>query len=118
MGGGVSRGLGQFFMLLTLWATAQAFTGKRTKHVLLASIFGAFTAASHPGQFLHAAVLCACLWIYIDWKDFHRALAIAGGVAILSAPWWLTVVLRHGFAPFLAAFQTGGFNSNFWFRYL
>ena len=114
MGGGVSRGLGQFFMLLSLWAASRAFTAKRVKYVLLTIVFGALTAVSHPGQFLHTAILSACLWIYLDWKDFRRALAMVGGVAVLSAPWWLTVVSRHGISPFLSAFQTGGFSGSFW----
>jgi hypothetical protein len=114
MGGGISRGLGQLFLLLTLWGTYQAFARKRAKHLLLTCFTGALVALSHPGQLLHMVVLCACLWLYLDWKDLSRALVIALGVLLLSAPWWLTVLLRHGISPFLSASQTGGISGLFW----
>jgi len=114
MGGGVSRALGQLFLLLVLWATYQAFTRKQSRYLLWAILFGALVTLSHPGQFLHAIVLCVFLWFFLDWKAFWRALLIGLGVALLTAPWWLTVIGRHGIEPFMAASQTGGFSGMFW----
>jgi hypothetical protein len=114
MGGGVSRGLGQLFLLLTLWGTYQAFTHRQVKYIILTVFFGALAVVSHPGQLLHTVILCACFWLYLNWKDVPRVLLLSFGVAALSAPWWLTVMLRHGFSPFLSASQTGGFNGLFW----
>lgn len=114
MGGGVSRALGQLFLLLVAWATYQAFTRKQARYLLWTMLFGALVTLSHPGQFLHAIVLCAFLWLFLDWKAFWRALLVALGVALLTAPWWLTVTGRHGIEPFLAASQTGGFSGMLW----
>jgi len=118
MGGGISRALGQLFLLLTAWAAYRAFSDKQYRHVLFASIFGALVALSHPGQLLHAIVLCAWLWLYLDRKGWLRALWIAGGAAALCAPWWLTVIARHGIAPYLSAAQTGGVSGLFWLELL
>jgi hypothetical protein len=114
MGGGISRALGQIFLLLTIWSAYKTFTGKQRKHVFLCALFGALVVVSHPGQSLHTIILCTCLWLYLDWKAFGRALTIALGVALLSSPWWLTVIARHGFEPFLSAAQTGGVSGFFW----
>ena len=114
MGGGISRAMGQFFMLLTVWSAYKAFTGKQRKHTLLCALFSALVAVSHPGQFLHTLILCTYLWLYLDWKAIIRALTIALGAAFLSAPWWLTVITHYGIAPFLSAAQTGGASGNFW----
>lgn len=114
MGGGVSRALGQLFLLLVVWATYQAFTRKQARYLLWAILFGALVTLSHPGQFLHAVILCAFLWLFLDWKAFWRALLIGLGVAVLTAPWWLAVTGRHGIEPFLAASQTGGFSGMPW----
>ena len=114
MGGGVSRALGQFFLLLTVWSAYQLFSHRQVKFIILTAFFGTLVSLSHPGQWLHAVVLCAFLWLILDWKAFPQALAVAFGVALLTAPWWLTVVLRHGIAPFLSASQTGGLSVLFW----
>ncbi|MFZ5909971.1 MAG: hypothetical protein ACOYYU_08150 [Chloroflexota bacterium] len=115
MGGGVSRALGQFFLLLVVWGIYQVLTQKRASYILWTILFGSLVALSHPGQLLHAIALCAFLWLFLDWRAFSRILVVAFGVSLLTAPWWLTVALRHGFAPFLAASQTGGFSGAlFW----
>lgn len=114
MGGGVSRAPGQLFLILTLWAVLMAFTAKRPRYTLLAALFGALTALSHPGELLHAVVLSVLLWLFLAPRDIRRAGLIALGVAILSSPWWLTVLLRYGPGPFLAAAQTGGLTGLFW----
>ena len=44
----------------------------------------------------------------------RRALLVAAGVAALSAPWWLVVLARYGWAPFQAAMQAGGQRWLFW----
>jgi hypothetical protein len=114
MGGGVSRAMGQFFFLLTVWSAYRAFTSKQLKYSFLCAVFGALVAVSHPGQLLHTLILCTFLWLFLDRKAIVRALTIAFGTALLSAPWWVTVLTRHGIAPLLSAAQTGGASGNFW----
>jgi hypothetical protein len=114
MGGGVSRALGQFFMLLTVWSAYQLFSQKQIKYILLTTFFGALVTLSHPSQWLHTVVICVFLWLILDWTAFSHALSVAFGVVLLTAPWWLTVVLRHGFAPFLNASRTGGLSALSW----
>ena len=114
MGGGISRAMGQFFLLLTIWSAYRLFSNGGIKNLILTTIFGALVSLSHPGLWLHTVVLCVFLWLILDWKAFKRALTVAFGVTLIAAPWWLTVVLRYGFGPFLSASQTGGASALSW----
>lgn len=114
MGGGVSRAMGQIFFLLTVWSAYQLFSNKQVKHVISTCLFGALVALSHPSYCLHTIVICVILWLFLDRRAFSRALIVALGVGLLTVPWWLVIVLRYGFGPFLSASQTGGLSALSW----
>ena len=42
------------------------------------------------------------------------AALVAGGVLLVTAPWWGTVLAQNGLAPFQSALNTGGHTSTFW----
>src|SRR5438067_7844984 len=42
-----------------------------------------------------------------SWSTLVASVGVAIGVVGLTAPWWATVIQRHGVAPFLAASQGG-----------
>ena len=108
MGGGITRAFGFLFMLLMLWQAVQLFKNYQHKHLLLAILFGAGAVTSHPQTALHAALGGIMLFIFYgrNKRGVTSAIFMGLGVALLSAPWWGTVLACHGLDPFLSAGQT------------
>jgi len=110
MGGGVTRSLGFLFFLLTLTFVYRMFTSGQRKNLLLAILFGGLTCLSHPESAVRAAASAVLLFLFFgrNRRGAIHALLVAGGVILLTAPWWGTVTAEHGIEPFLAASRTGG----------
>jgi hypothetical protein len=108
MGGGITRSFGMLFLILMLWQAVQLFREYNRRRLVLTMLFGALTVMSHPQTALHAAL--GGLMIFLFYGRSKRgvisALWVGAGVVLLSAPWWATVFLRHGFEPLLSAGQT------------
>jgi hypothetical protein len=110
MGGGLSRGLGAIFLLLTLLAIG--IPGRERGPPLplwrlaLAGVTVGAAILSHLEWGIDAA---ACVIVSRalgspSMKDFVRSNLIAGSVAaIMVSPWLLLVIQVHGLAPLLAA---------------
>jgi hypothetical protein len=99
--------------------TSDSASGKRTlksPDFGLAILFCSLAVLSHPEVGLQTAGLCAVLWLFFGrtWRGALGAFLIVLGVALLTAPWWGTVVAHHGLAPFLSALQTGQHASVEW----
>jgi hypothetical protein len=128
MGGGVTRAPGLLFAVLALWqlhrlysrvglaiapppshpAPSQSWRGAIVS-LVLTTLFAAATALSHPEMawFLaYSAALCWLAWGRTRGGTLATAL-VAVGTALLTAPWWATVLARHGPAPLLAAGSSG-----------
>jgi hypothetical protein len=116
MGGGVTRAPAALFLILMAWAAYRLFRSGGWFNLLLTTVCGALVVLLHPERALHAAVMGVlfCLYFGRSRKGFLRAAGVAAGVAALSAPWWLTGLLRYGWKPFLLAFQSGGSHWLFW----
>jgi hypothetical protein len=110
MGGGITRAFGQLFMLLMLGSVAHLYTQRTKTDIWLSGILGALTVLSHPEATIHAIVACLLFWLFLSRsrRGLVDSLWIAGIVLIGSAPWWASVLIQHGTAPFLSASQTGG----------
>ncbi len=108
MGGGITRAFGMLFLLLMLWQTVQLFREYTHKKLALTILFGACTVLSHPQTALHAALGGALIFLFYgrNKRGIISALIVGAGVALLTAPWWLTIFLRYGLDPFLSAGQT------------
>jgi len=121
MGGGITRAFGMLFLILMLWQGTQLFRipslGQKENtslvrgtqpHLALAILFGACTVMSHPQTALHAVLGGALVFLFNgrNKRGIILALFVGLGVACLTAPWWGTVLLRHGLEPFLSAGQT------------
>lgn len=109
MGGGLTRAFGILFSLLAVGFVHRVFRGGEKRSIIAAILFCAFAAFSHPEAGLQTAAICLVLWTF-DGRSLSgtkNAALIAGGVAALTAPWWLTVLRDHGLAPFESAIQTG-----------
>ena len=115
MGGGLTRSFGSLFMLLSLWWVYRLFrTGGRTAWIL-STVFCSLTVLSHPEVGIHTAAGCILLWLFYGrtWRSAIHALAVGLGTLSLSAPWWGSVLVQHGLAPFLSALNTGYHNQPF-----
>jgi hypothetical protein len=109
MGGGLTRSFGILFSLLALGYVYRAFREGGWRTILVSILFCSLAVLSHPEVGLQTAGLCLLLWLFYgrNIAGIQRAFIIALGTALLTSPWWLTVLLQHGSAPFLSAVQTG-----------
>ncbi len=110
MGGGLTRSLGFLSALLFLQQLVLMYRERRPLRLAGAVLFGALTVLSHPGSAWFAAY--SALLVFLAYgrsaAGVRDTLGVAAGVALVTAPWWLTVVGRHGWMPLLSAAQSGG----------
>jgi len=110
MGGGVTRSLGFLFALVALRLLYSLYTERRWSYVPLVALAAALTVVSHLGTapFVAFSGLLFLLAFGRNRQAVLASLVAAAGSALLSAPWWATVIQTHGLGPFLAASATGG----------
>lgn len=104
-GGGITRSFGELFAIVALWQGVRVFRDGRRAALLPLSAALALTALSHLewAQFAAVSVVMMMLAWRRTWVGRRDVLLAGVAALVLCAPWWLTVVLRHGVAPFLAA---------------
>lgn len=109
MGGGITRTLGHLFLMLILFSAYKLFTAPSKKYLAMTILFGSGVVLSHPEAALHTVILCMVLWAFFgrSREGIMNALWTALGVIVLTAPFFLTVISRHGLQPYLSAAQTG-----------
>ena len=109
MGGGLTRSPGQFFMLLTMASVVRLYKENRRSDIFWAGLFGALAVLSHPEAAVYTAVSALFLWLMLgrSRRSFLNSILVAVLVLVLTAPWWATVISRHGLTPILSAAQTG-----------
>ncbi len=108
-GGGITRSPAQFFMLLTFASVVELYRRGRRRDILWSGLWGALAVLSHPEAAVHAAFSCLLFWFMLgrSRQSFLHSVGVAGLVVLLSAPWWVTVLARHGLETILAAASTG-----------
>jgi hypothetical protein len=109
MGGGLTRSLGQFFMLLTLATLVRLYGEHRRADVFFAGLFGGLAVMSHPEAAVHTFVSGLFLWIMLSrrYATFLDSICVSLIVLVVAAPWWATVLHYHGMEPFLNGAVTG-----------
>jgi hypothetical protein len=109
MGGGITRVWGQTFLMLTLWSAYKLFTTPSRRYLALTILFGSGVVLSHPDEAMHTVLLSLTLWIFYgrSKEGIKNALLTVVGIILLTLPFFLTVISRHGLAPYLNAAQTG-----------
>jgi hypothetical protein len=110
MGGGITRSFGMLFAMLTMTFAYRFYNGHSARHLLACILLGTLTILTHPEATVHAAITALIFYLWKDrsWKGFGLSLAIGVGILVLTAPWWGTVIARHGIGPFQAAMTASG----------
>jgi hypothetical protein len=111
VGGGLTRAPGNIFAILTLAEAVLLFKDPKPRHLTTTALFGSLTVLSHPGTAWFTVYSVLVLYIFTAndrKKGALNSLLIAVGVLILTAPWWATIIARHGLATLLYPFQTEG----------
>jgi hypothetical protein len=107
-GGGLTRGFGFVFAMLALAASHDLLVGNRRRAALPAVVWSGLAILSHPEMGLFALVGLAVIAAAAGLT--RRRLGLVAGVAaaavLIAAPWWVTVLSRHGLQPFLGASAT------------
>jgi hypothetical protein len=115
MGGGLTRAPGLLFTLLALQQLVLLCRHGQRRHLLGVAAFGAATVLVHPENAWFATYSAALLLAVFGRtpRALGRAALAALGAAILSAPWWATVLHQHGLAPFTAVAASAGYDAFF-----
>lgn len=118
MGGGLTRGPGYLFALLALHQVLLLYKRRNARHALLVALCATLTVLSHLGTAPFLAISSGLLFLFYG-RHRHgilSSLAIAAATLLLTSPWWVSIVLAHGLAPFQAASASGSsiFSSFSW----
>ncbi|MDI7276769.1 MAG: hypothetical protein QME94_12395, partial [Anaerolineae bacterium] len=75
------------------------------RHAPGAILCASAAVLSHPAMAWAAAVGVALLFLAHarSRRGLVQSLVVAAGTAAMTAPWWATVIARHGLAPLIAA---------------
>ena len=113
MGGGLTRALGLVCALVALGALLSFYERPRRLTFAVAAVAGALTILSHIEMAWFLAFSAALFLIARrpPRRVIVGALASGACALALAAPWWITVVLRYGVGPFVAAATTGSLDN-------
>lgn len=105
MGGGVTRAPALIFSFLTLAFAYRLFTTGDARQIVPTSLSATLLVLSHPEITLQTVVSIGVLALFFlrGRSGIIQSMVVAGLTALLTLPWWLTVVSQHGLAPFQAA---------------
>lgn len=108
MGGGLTRSLGAFFMLLALTHIHRVFTKESRRDIWGAIIFSSLATLSHTEAPIYTIAIAVYIWAIKSrsQKGLINGILIALGVLVLTSPWLGSIIGRHGLAPLLSAGQT------------
>lgn len=109
MGGGLTRSVGFMFAVLAMWQAVELYKDLSMRRVLLTALLAAATLMSHLelGIFMVYSLVGLAVLRSRSLHAILLSVAVIGFAIVFAAPWWGTVVIRHGLAPFDAASLTG-----------
>jgi hypothetical protein len=109
VGGGLSRSLGYLFAIFTIHQGHTLYTTENKRHIVFTSIFASLTILSHPGTAWFAFYSALVLFLFFGRKKknwFVKSIAVIILTLGITAPWWITVGMHHGFSVFIYPYQT------------
>lgn len=110
MGGGVTRSLGLLFALLALYTVHRIYAHRDRTVLPYACVLSALTVLSHleTGWFLAFSTAFFFLAFGRNRQGLIDSTLLAGGTLVLTAVWWLPVILMHGLEPLSTVAGAGG----------
>ena len=113
MGGGLTRSIGLLFAVTALAQAVTLYRRPTAARIVVASALVAGTILSHMEMGLFVAY--SYLLFFLAYGRCKRGIGVSAlltlAVAMLTAPWWLTVLHQHGLEPYRAASATAGWSS-------
>jgi hypothetical protein len=108
MGAGLTRSAGILFAILAVGAAYRFLDRRHRRDAVLTAVFAAAAILSHPEMTVLCGTMLGVLWLV---RGRSRSAVVAGigiaaGIVVLTAPWWVMVLVRYGPGPFLAASRT------------
>lgn len=113
MGGGLTRSIGFLCAVTCLSQVRELYSRPTVGRAVLCATFSALALAAHIelGLFLLYSLFLMALFYGRSVRALLLTSLIALSMVALTAPWWATVISRHGLAPFDAASLTGGWST-------
>lgn len=107
-GGGLTRGFGFLFAILALAAGHDLLVEGRRRAALSAAVWSGLAVLSHPemGLFALVGLAVTAAATGLTRRRIGLVAGVAAAAALIAAPWWVTVLSRHGLQPFLGASAT------------
>lgn len=104
MGGGVTRSWGYLFALLSI-RQLYHFYANDENNIFSVVALATLVVLTHPEAAVHTFLAAIFFFFYFSRsiKKFFRSFQVGLGVLLLSSPWWLTILFRHGWSPFSTA---------------
>lgn len=111
-GGGLTRSPAQLYFILSLYSYLAYLNREKKFHLFLSILFTSLMMLHHLEYGMLTGISIALFSIpSLRLQTFAKtALIYAAGVALLTSPYWVTVLARGGFSPMMSAFSSGEFN--------
>lgn len=108
MGGGVTRSVGFFFALIAVYQASRILSKYNIRRFIYCSLFLSITVLSHLEWGITGVVTVTLLILSKQFsrRGFVLIVALGAVVLLITSPWWITILIRHGFDPFRAASKT------------
>ncbi|MBV9174701.1 MAG: hypothetical protein JOZ81_31955 [Chloroflexi bacterium] len=112
MGGGLTRSIGYLFAVACVWQAARLAQSPGLRRAAVCAALAALALAAHLEEGLFALYSLGLVLVCLRGIRGVATSAVIGvAAALLTAPWWGTVVAQHGIGPFQAASLTSGWSS-------
>lgn len=108
MGGGVTRSVGFFFALIAVYQASRILSKYNIRRFIYCSLFLSITVLSHLEWGITGVVTVTLLILSKQFsrRGFVLIVALGAVVLLITSPWWITILIRHGLDPFRAASKT------------
>ncbi len=110
MGGGITRSLGDLYSILALHQAYRLYIKHEWRRAPACALFSGLTLLSHPEAAFFTAYTIALLFLFSGWsrKGLVSSAVVMAGAAVLSFPWWVTVLTRFGVGTFVNVASSDG----------
>lgn len=108
LGGGITRSIGFFFTILTMWQARRLIARGTLREILLMALFASLVVYSHAEWAWVAFFSTALVFAFygLNREAALNAFYVSAIVLVATAPWWGTVWARHGIDVFISAFSS------------